>query len=49
MFQECDPPDISKEGEGIPLISEHCSKTPEKELYLLPSSAMARMTSGIVI
>ncbi|KAM6307354.1 LOW QUALITY PROTEIN: tudor domain-containing protein 1 [Aegotheles albertisi] len=28
---ECDPPDISKEGEGIPLILEHCSKTLKKE------------------
>ncbi|OPJ90216.1 hypothetical protein AV530_014810 [Patagioenas fasciata monilis] len=40
ITQECDPPGISREGEGIPLILEHCSKTLEKELYPLPSSTM---------
>lgn len=49
LFQECDPPDVSKEGEGTPLISEHCSKTLEKELEPFPSSGKARMTSGGVI
>lgn len=44
VILKCD----SKEGEGIPVILIHCNKTMEKELYQLPSSAMARMTSGII-